>query len=191
MVQPVALRNSRVGGCPRITGTKGDEGICSSYLGERITPMKRLFVLLVVGFAPAIASAANAEWRRVSIAQTGATVEIPVWIFTEDAGAPDGGTERRFLTKDRQADLTLQSVPNPQNDSPAKFLQKRGPPAAIQYKRVTPEFFAVSSIRGGRTWYNRCNRGIGYMNCVLINYPAAEERRWDGVVTRISLSLGR
>lgn len=27
------------------------------------------------------------------------------------------------------------------------------------------------------------------MHCVLINYPAAEERAWDAVVTRISLSL--
>jgi hypothetical protein len=54
---------------------------------------------------------------------------------------------------------------------------------------VTSRFFAVSSIRNDRTWYNRCNRGNGYMNCVLINYPAAEERQWDAVVTRISLSL--
>ena len=27
------------------------------------------------------------------------------------------------------------------------------------------------------------------MNCVLIDYPAAEEHQWDAVVTRISLSL--
>jgi hypothetical protein len=26
---------------------------------------------------------------------------------------------------------------------------------------------------------------------VLINYPAAEERQWDAVVTRVSLSLAR
>jgi hypothetical protein len=56
---------------------------------------------------------------------------------------------------------------------------------------VTPHFFAVSSIRNGRTWYNRCNRADKYMNCILINYPAAEERKWDEVVTRISLSLAK
>jgi hypothetical protein len=27
------------------------------------------------------------------------------------------------------------------------------------------------------------------VHCVLINYPAREERAWDGIVTRISLSL--
>ena len=83
----------------------------------------------------------------------------------------------------------MQSVLNPKNDSPAAFLAKQRPPASIQYRRVTPRFFAVSSIRNGRTWYNRCNRANEYMNCVLINYPAAEERQWDAVVTRISLTL--
>ena len=83
----------------------------------------------------------------------------------------------------------MRSVPNPNNELPATFLAKMHPPPGIQYKRVTPRFFAVSSIRKDRIWYNRCNRGKEHMNCVLINYPAAEERQWDGVVTRISLSL--
>jgi hypothetical protein len=65
------------------------------------------------------------------------------------------------------------------------------PPARTQYRRVTSKFFAVSSIRNGRTWYNRCNQANRFMNCVLINYPAVEDREWDAVVTRISLSLGK
>ena len=97
--------------------------------------------------------------------------------------------QKTFFTQDHRADLTVQSIPNPANDSPATFLAKRRPPAGIQYRRVTPRFFAVSSIRNGRTWYNRCNRTNEYMHCVMINYPAAEERQWDEVVTRISLSL--
>jgi len=148
-----------------------------------------LLVALVCGLIPATAGAGDTRWRQYVIPQTGAAVDIPVTIFTEDAGPPDGGTGRRFFTMDHRADLTVQSVPNPQNDSPAAFLANRHPPAEIQYKRVTPRFFAVSSIRNGRTWYNRCNRANEYMNCVLINYPAAEDRQWDAVVTRISLSL--
>jgi hypothetical protein len=117
-------------------------------------------------------------------------VDIPVTIFSEDAGPSQGGTGRRFFTKDHRADLTVQWVPNPENDSPATFLKKKRPPSGIQYKRVTPRFFAVSSIRNGRIWYNRCNRARDSLNCVLINYPAAVESLWDAVVTRISLSLG-
>ena len=146
-------------------------------------------VALVVNLVPMAAFADNTEWRQYVIPSTGAKVDIPVSIFTEDAGAPEGGTGRRFFTGDHRADLTVQSVANPDNDSPATFLAKQRPPADIQYKRVTPRFFAVSSIRNGRTWYNRCNRANGYMNCVLINYPAAEDREWDDVVTRISLPL--
>ena len=112
-----------------------------------------------------------------------------VSIFTSDAGAPEGGTGRRFFTEDRRADLTVQSVPNPGNDSPATFLARKQPPAGISYKRITSDFFVVSSIRKDRIWYNRCNRGNGTMNCVLINYPSEEKRQWDDVVTRISRTL--
>ena len=144
---------------------------------------------LVLSLFPAIATAGATEWRKYIIPSTRASVDVPVTIFSEDAGVPEGAVGRSFQTKDRRADLTVQSVPNPDNDSPATFLAKRSPPPGIQYKRVTPRFFAVSSIRNDRTWYNRCNRARGFMNCVLINYPAAEERQWDAVVTRISLSL--
>jgi hypothetical protein len=146
--------------------------------------------LAIVGlFAPALAFAGDIEWRRYVIPSTGTSVDMPVSIFTSDAGAPEGGTGRRFFTEDRRADLTVQSVPNPANDSPAAFLARKRPPAGIIYKRITPDFFVVSSIRNDRIWYNRCNRGNGTMNCVLINYPAREKRQWDSVVTRISHTL--
>jgi hypothetical protein len=74
---------------------------------------------------------------------------------------------------------------NASNDSPAAFLAKKHPPARIQYKRVTPRFFAVSSYKGDKVWYDRCNFSRRLVHCVLISYPASEERDWDD----ISLSL--
>ena len=145
--------------------------------------------LAVLAFTPALAFAGDDEWRRCVIPSTGTSVDMPDSIFTSDAGAPEGGTGRRFFTEDRRADLTVQSVPNPGNDSPATFLARKRPPAGIVYKRITSDFFVVSSIRKDRIWYNRCNRGNGTMNCVLINYPSAERRQWDDVVTRISHTL--
>src|SRR5689334_2041268 len=125
------------------------------------------------------AAAADPQWTRYSIPTTGLSVDVPISIFTEDAGATEGTLGRQLFTRDRRADLTIKSMPNPENDSPAVFLEKMGPPARIQYRRVTSQFFAVSSIRDGRTWYNRCNRANGFMNCILINYPASEDRQWD------------
>ena len=114
--------------------------------------------VLIISLVPMIALAGSTEWRKYVIPDTGAEVDIPVSIFTEDAGPTKRSPGRRFFTSDHRADLTLQSVLNPENDLPATFLAKRRPPAGIQYKRVTPRFFAVSSVRNGRTWYNRCNR---------------------------------
>jgi hypothetical protein len=153
-------------------------------------PRRLSVAFAIVGiFAPALAFAADTQWRRYVIPSTGASVDMPVSIFTNDAGPPEDGIGRKFFTEDRRANLTVQSVANPEHDSPATFLAKRRPPAGIIYKRITPDFFVVSSIRNDRIWYNRCNRGNGTMNCVLINYPAAEKRRWDDVVTRISQTL--
>jgi hypothetical protein len=149
----------------------------------------RLFTTCIAVLTSATAFADSAGWQRFAVPSTGTSVDIPRAIFTEQAELPDGGTGRRFHTGDRRANLTVQSVPNPGNDSPAAFLAKKHPPAGIMYKRVTPNFFVVSSIRNDRIWYDRCNRSEGYMNCVMINYPAAEKRRWDDVVTRISHTL--
>jgi hypothetical protein len=151
---------------------------------------RQLFAILVFTLIPgAVNPVAAAEWRTFKIPESGLNVDIPATVFTEDAGPAEGTTGRVFYTADRRADLTIKAIPNAGNDSPASFLAKMQPPARIQYRRVTDRFFAVSSIKNGRTWYNRCNRAGQFMNCVLINYPAAEDRQWDAIVTRISLSL--
>ena len=145
-----------------------------------------VFMVVATLSSPAIA----AEWQRFSIPSTGTHVEMPVSLFVEEAELPDGGVGRRFFTSDRRADLTVQSIENPGDVSPSVFLAKRNPPPGIRYRRVTPTFFVVSSVRENRIWYNRCNRSPGRLHCVLINYPAAEKSQWDNIVTRISHTLG-
>jgi hypothetical protein len=150
---------------------------------------QRLCVAITLFLLPGVATAQSKVWRTYVVAETGAKLDIPVTVFSEDAGKPDTGYGRRFLTSDGRANLTVQSLPNAANNSPAVFLAKKNPPWNIIYKRVTSRFFVVSSILHERIWYNRCNRATRYMQCVLINYPAAEKRQWDGIVTRISNSL--
>ena len=154
---------------------------------------RSLAAIVLLSFMPlAEATAASLEWRRYAIPATGLSVDVPISIFEEDRGATEEGTpDRHLFTKDYRANLTIKSIPNPDNDSPAVFLEKMRPPADTQYRRVTSKFFAVSGVRNGHTWYNRCNRANGFMNCVLINYPAVDERQWDAIVTRISLSLAK
>jgi hypothetical protein len=152
-----------------------------------------LVIGLVIGLglalSPVVAAAQAVNWVRYQVPETGASVDIPTSIFSEQAGKPEAGYGDRFLTSDRRADLTVQSVPNNEGFSPAVFLARKNPPRDIVYKRVTPRFFVVSSFRKGKIWYNRCNFAGRFINCVLINYPTAEKRQWDSVVTRISNTL--
>ena len=147
------------------------------------------FIACSLALLPTMAAADPVSWVRYAVPETGAAVDIPSSIFTEDAGKPESGYGGRFLTSDRRADLTVQSISNDAGLSPAAFLASKNPPPGIVYKRITPRFFVVSSLRKEKIWYNRCNFAERYVNCVLINYPAAEKRQWDGVVTRISNTL--
>ena len=85
----------------------------------------RVLFALMLNMVTAPCFAAGTEWRRYQIPGTGANVDIPVSIFTEDAGSPEGGIGRRFFTQDRRADLTIQSVPNPGTTRQLNFC-KRG-----------------------------------------------------------------
>jgi len=147
------------------------------------------FIVLGLALSPMVAGAQPISWARYQVPETGAVVDIPTSMFPERAGKPDAGYGGRFFTSDRRADLTVQSVPNDAGFSPAVFLARKNPPRDIVYKRVTPRFFVVSSFSKGKIWYNRCNFAGRFINCVLINYPAAAKRQWDGVFTRIRNTL--
>ncbi|MGJ4900071.1 hypothetical protein ACQR0V_00765 [Bradyrhizobium sp. HKCCYLS2058] len=152
--------------------------------------IKAMAVLACAACWSTAATAQSVRWNTYRIPETGTSVDIPVSIFRDTAGQPEGYGQR-FQTADGRANLTVQSISNNAQDSPARFLARKNPPPNIQYKRVTSRFFAVSSYKGDYVWYNRCNFVGGYVHCVLINYPRAWERDWDGIVTRISLSLNR
>ena len=136
-----------------------------------------------------VVSAQPVRWTSYSIPETGTSVEFPSTIFTEQAGRPPHGYGERFQSADGRANLTVEATTNVSHDSPAAFLANMHPPSHIQYKRITPRFFAVSSYKGNAVWYDRCNFSGDLVHCVLINYPVREEPSWNSIVTRISLSL--
>ena len=153
--------------------------------------MKLILRAPIFALAATSASVAAAEpvsWTTYTIPETGTSIDLPASIFSEKMGWTEGYGQQ-FRTADGRASLTLQVVANQSNDSPAAFLAKKHPPRQIQYKRVTARFFALSSYKGDKVWYDRCNFRGGLVHCVLINYPAREEHDWDDIVTRISLSL--
>src|SRR6185437_4439916 len=100
--------------------------------------------LLVAGCASA--SAEPLGWQKYSVPETTATVDLPTMLFGKDVGPTDQGNGRRFTTADNRATLAVQSMENAGHDTPAAYLAKKHPPANIVYKRVTDDFFVVSSF---------------------------------------------
>jgi hypothetical protein len=131
------------------------------------------------------------DWRTFVVPQYGTTVEYPAGIFVP-AGAPEKGIGQRFDRSDGRAVLSIYSRDNEQGDTPAGYLRKnlRVGRSAIEYQRVTRSFFAISMEREGMIYYSRCNFSRARaIHCFDLVYPKEEERAWDAVVTRISLSL--
>ena len=111
--------------------------------------LRRHFIALSLALSPTLAAAQPISWVRYQVPETGAAVDIPTSIITEEAGKPEAGYGGRFVSSDRRADLTVQSVPNDAGFSPAVFLARKNPPPDIVYKRVTPRFFfSVQFPRG-------------------------------------------
>jgi hypothetical protein len=150
------------------------------------------FVVAALSLCPlAPASTQPVGWQKYVVPETGANIDFPNEIFSQDAGRPDQGYGRRFQTSDSRANLTVNSISNDEHDTPASFLRKhfKLPPSAAVYRRVTRNFFVVSGFHNKNIWYDRCNFAGAFIHCVALNYPAHEKRQWDYVVTQISHTL--
>jgi hypothetical protein len=104
------------------------------------------------------------------------------------------GVGRQFKSSDGRATLAVYPQRNDARDTPASYLRKnlKSPRAALDYERVTPEFFAIAAVMRGSIYYSRCNfsqNAGGAIHCFDLNYPAQERQSWDGIVTRMSRSL--
>jgi hypothetical protein len=133
------------------------------------------------------------DWRTFEIPDFGTRIQYPAGIFSP-AGNPEKGVGQRFERADGRAVLSIYSRPNEAGDNPATYLRSnlRVSRSALDYARITPSFFAISSERTGVILYSRCNfsgGARGAVHCFDLKYPQEEKRSWDAVVTRISLSL--
>lgn len=134
------------------------------------------------------------DWQTFLVPEFGTTVDYPAGIFSVPDGKADKGFGQRFNSADGRSVLTVYTRENEEGDTPATYLKRnlRVGRSALDYERVTPHFFAISSERQGLIFYSRCNFSTdagGAIHCFDLIYPRAEKRAWDAVVTRISRSL--
>jgi hypothetical protein len=133
-------------------------------------------------------------WQTFIIPNFGTQVEYPAGIFEVSEGRAEQGVGERLRSADGRAVLTIYSRENDTADTPASYLRNnlRLARSALDYERVAPTFFAISSVRQGVIFYSRCNFSSemgGAVHCFDLIYPQREQRAWDAIVTRISRSL--
>jgi hypothetical protein len=124
----------------------------------------------------------------------GTRVDYPAGIFVADDGAVPRGEGRALRSTDGRARLLVYVEPNREHYTPARFMRSLFTATASEtgYKRIAPHFFAVSGLRASHIYYSRCNfpsGPAGRLHCIYVDYPKTEEKLWDEIVTRISLSL--
>jgi hypothetical protein len=154
-------------------------------------PNPRALCLALGLTALALPSAQAAPHDWTTLRHDGATVQVPRDVFAAEAG--EGDPKGRLLaTPEGRAHLHVFTVRNERGESPVQFLARVFPRdrGRLTYERVARNFFAVSQPAGGkRILYRRCNFVGAEIHCVDLQYPLAEKRAFDGIVTRISLSL--
>ncbi|MFL9828460.1 hypothetical protein [Rhodoplanes sp. SY1] len=124
----------------------------------------------------------------------GTRVDVPAGIFTEQVGPARRGEGVELQSTDGRARLMVYVEPNDEAFTPERFVRTnlKVPAGALDYRRITDRFFAVSGVNEGEIFYSRCNfpaRASGRMHCIYVAYPQVEEKAWDDIVTRISLTL--
>jgi hypothetical protein len=112
--------------------------------------------------------------------------------LTVQDAPPENGDGASFRTADGRAHLSIYGAYNVENDTPQSYVANIDGFEGATYKRVTPQFYAISGASGADIYYERCNfppHNDDILNCFHITYPAREKELWDPIVTRISKSL--
>jgi hypothetical protein len=152
-------------------------------------PMRAILVLClsVIALPGAAQPAASGRWVTLTN-EAGARVEYPPALFRDERSS--ASNRQSFTTEDGRGRFEFFSIPNTHRETPGQFVrraERKG--ERLTYNRVTGKFVAASTIREGRILYRRCNFNGDMIHCIDLRYPAGQKRAWDGVVTRISLSL--
>src|SRR5690348_7276469 len=153
-----------------------------------------LMTAVATVFGHSHAAPTDLVWRQFFDPGSGTRVDYPANIFSVEEGAFEIAPGRQFGSADGRAHLAVFTMKPEESSSPAEFVARnlQVPRAtALDYRRVSSKFFAISGVHDADIFYVRCNSGRdrSVLHCIYLIYPAAEKRAWDSIVTRISRTL--
>ena len=157
--------------------------------GRRVT--RALLWLIALG---AVASAAAQQrWTTYADPRFGTTIDYPADLFVQRDPPPDNGDGQAFRSRDGRARLAVWGAYNVDGESPQDYVEQYvKPDGGITYRQVTARYFAVSGLRKGDIFYQRCNFAAApgdVIDCFEVTYPPADKAAMDAVVARLSRSL--
>jgi hypothetical protein len=154
--------------------------------------MTRALVLLVT-FCLAAGAAAQERWATYANPRFGTTVDYPADLFSQLEPPPENGDGQGFRSRDGRARLLVWGHFNAGDDTPESYVQQYiEPHGGVTYRQITRRYFAVSGLRNGDIFYQRCNFSAardGVVDCFEATYPAADKAPMDRVIARLSRSL--
>ena len=146
----------------------------------RIDPVSSMGIKSLT-FILLMASTSGGQAQRAAI--------VPAdWVQEDRASA---STPLRYVSPDGAAWISLHASPADRRATSMKVSVRSG--EQVTYKRVTPRFVAVSGFRGDRIFYRKSNlacRGTRWHH-IALEYPAADKRKMDGMVTRAAHGMNR
>lgn len=153
-----------------------------------------IILVLLAMMAAAAAQAETIRWAVLTNGRFGTTVDYPSSVFTQALEPAVNGASNSRSTSDGKATFSIggtwrSNLGTPREEAADEVARAEG---EISYVRATERFYVVSGTTRGAVFYRRCNYPIspdGIVDCLTLSYPAAEEKWWDPIVTRMSRSL--
>ena len=142
--------------------------------------------------APAAAASGQEGWAVYTNPRFGITIDYPAVIFSKRDRPPENGDGQTFRSADGNAQLSVYGAYNVDNDTPQSYVAKYVDRQGVSFQRVTANFFAVSGVRDGAIFYQRCNFPPppgDVVGCFVVTYEAEQKAMWNPIVDRLSRSL--
>jgi hypothetical protein len=118
-------------------------------MGRTMVRVRASFIWLAILMGVGVLPAGSATgWGEFVEPQLGTSIDYPIGIFSVDEGVAPRGIGRQFRSNDGHAVLAVYSQ-NKEGENPARYVENnfKVPRQTIDYKRVTPTFFAISAVQ--------------------------------------------
>jgi hypothetical protein len=135
---------------------------------------------------------AQAKWLTYTNVRFAFAVDYPADLFPGyvESDNSDGAT---FNAAGEGVGFRAFGFWNNDHQRPRALLKERYEGKTLSYSVVKRDYFVASGKQDGRDgaaiFYDRCNLAGERVICVNLVYPAADKKKWDAIVQRLTRSL--